>query len=810
MRLTATYRVQLHADYTFSDTEQIVPYLADLGVSHLYLSPILSAVPGSLHGYDVIDHASVAAELGGRDGLESLARVAHDAGLGVVVDIVPNHMALVAPQWTNQPLWAMLREGQDAVTARWFDVDWAALDGRFGLPVLGESLEEELAAGALVLDTGRPDEGPAAGQPVIRYHEHVLPVAPGTADGTAEGDVAAVLARQHYLLAGWREAGEVLNYRRFFEVDSLIGVRVELPEVFEQTHRVLLELHHAGLVDGFRIDHPDGLADPEGYLEQLSAACRPGTPVWVEKILEGSERLPEQWRCSGTTGYDANAALQVALVDPETTEAVSAAWLRAGGDPDLGVVIAESKREAVEELLQPEVTRLLRLSCAVLPEHDPVALREAMVELLVAVEVYRAYVRPGHPPQPGADRPLLEAVERAIAALPSREQVITDLAGVLGDPDHAAHDPAAARDLAVRFQQTTGPVMAKGIEDTAFYRWHRLVALNEVGADPAHGVDPEASLLHDWARHQAEHWPQGMTTLSTHDTKRSEDVRARILAVSGDAASWDRCTDAFVAAALRHRVDRPTAHLLWQTLVGAGRIGERRLLAYLEKAMREAKDRTSWVDTAEGYEDRVTALAREALAPGDLADAVAEAVSRSEDAIRALTLGQKLLQLTLPGVPDTYQGGAGLDLSLVDPDNRRPVDYRDRIDRLAHLDSGGPVRDLADAVVLVTSRALRLRAEQPDLFGPGSGYAVVPGNEHLLGFVRGDLRVGGGVAALATRAPHGLARRGGWGQRRALIVPGQWRDVLSGTRHQVGQDGLRCAELFAELPVALLVKGEAR
>ncbi|GAA1146227.1 malto-oligosyltrehalose synthase [Ornithinicoccus hortensis] len=798
---TATYRLQLHAGFTFDDAAGVVPYLADLGVSHVYLSPVLTAVPGSMHGYDVLDHTRVDPELGGREGLERLAGACRDLGLGVVVDVVPNHMALVAPEWANAPLWEVLRDGRRAATAHWFDVDWAALDGRFGLPLLGEPLADVLAAGQLTLDTGRDDEGPAAGQPVVRYYEHTFPVAPST---VREGDdVAAVLERQHYLLASWKEP--VLNYRRFFEVDGLVAVRVEESDVFERTHRLLLDLHHAGVIDGFRIDHPDGLADPEGYLAMLSRSCRPGTPIWVEKILEGQEELPRQWAVSGTTGYDANAALQAALVDPGTTRDVDAAWTGIGGAESLEEVVAGTKRAAVDDLLGPEVERLHRLAVRVLPHAEPGRLREALRELLVGVDRYRIYIRPGHTTAPGEVERLRATVEQAAAARPDLAAEVRDLGQVLTEPE-AGHDPEAGRDLVVRFQQTTGPVMAKGIEDTAFYRWHRLVALNEVGADPAAPADPAA--LHTWAQRQATHWPRGMTTLSTHDTKRSEDVRARLVAVAGDARGWRRCTELFAAAARDRDVDPPTAHLIWQTLVGAGEeVAGDRLADYLVKAMREAKTHTNWIAVDEDYESRVLGLARDAGRDGPLLEAVREVVAGSAQAIRATVLGQKLLQLVLPGLPDTYQGCESLDLSLVDPDNRRPVDYAVLRKRLAALDAGGGPTDLAGEKLLVTSRALRLRARRPEAFGPGAGYRALDGGPHLLGVLRDDR-----VAALATRAPHGLAAAGGWGGATVALPPGRWRDELDGAVHEgsVHEGGvLSLATVLADRPVALLVRDGA-
>ncbi|MGZ4697333.1 MAG: malto-oligosyltrehalose synthase [Oryzihumus sp.] len=813
--VTATYRLQLHAGFGFADAEAQVPYLAALGVSHLYLSPVLQAVPGSMHGYDVLDHTRVSSDLGGEDALVRLAATAHRHGLGLVVDVVPNHMALVAPESANAPLWQVLREGRDAPTADWFDIDWKSGGGRLGLPILGDTLAAILEAGELVL-------GDLDGEPVIRYHDHVFPVALGT-----EGeDVAEVLARQHYQLASWRETDTMLNYRRFFEIDELIAVRVELEEVFEATHRLLLDLNHRGVIDGFRIDHPDGLADPEGYLQRLRDATRQGTLVWVEKILEGHERLSTTWACDGTTGYDALQAVQAALVDPAAADVLEECWVAAGGEPRLARSVERAKRQVVDESLAPEVDRLTRRAREALPALDPERLRLAVVELLVAGEVYRAYVRPDERLSREARRRIEEARAAAVAARPDLEAEVDALVELALGEDADLH-PAAV-DFAVRLQQTWGPVMAKGIEDTTFYRWHRLVALNEVGADPSVLETGSAEALHGWAEAQQRDWPRGMTTLSTHDTKRSEDVRARLLAVAGDPEAWQRCSAAFRAAADEFGVDRPTAHLVWQTLVGAGDVGPERLHGYLVKALREATQRTAWVDGDEADEKRVLALADAALVPGGLREVWLDALRRNAVAVRATVLGAKLLQLCLPGVPDTYQGSEVVDLSLVDPDNRRPVDFASRAEALSFLDSldltqplpveveqvrppvsGGPVEtvkgtrmlQLDEEKLLVTTRALRLRREDPEAFGLGATYRPLQStSEHALGFLRSDR-----VAAVVTRAPARLERTGGWPDGAMVLLPeGHWEDRLTGRVHVGGE--VACADLIATRPVALLVR----
>src|SRR5680860_220488 len=786
MAVTATYRLQLHAGFTFGDAAEHVTYFADLGVSHLYLSPILAAVRGSKHGYDVLDHARIAEDLGGEQGLVALAETARQHGLGLVVDVVPNHMAFVAPEHTNGQMWQVLRDGMRAETAHWFDIDWQAGGGRLGLPILAGTLQEALKAGEIRL-------GEYDGQRVLRYFDHVLPLAAGTQGGGVE----EVLAQQHYRLANWRDKATVLNYRRFFEVDELIAVRVELPDVFEATHRLLLDLNHRGVVDGLRIDHPDGLADPEGYLIRLRAATRPGTVIWVEKILEGDERLPTSWACEGTTGYDAARAVSTALVDPLAAPVLDRTWQEAGGDLDLHRVIDASKRQVVEEMLGAEVERLTRRAAGALPRSAVDRLRRAVTELLVAGEVYRAYLQPGEPLTSLARQRLRDARNTAVHSRPDLEVEIDGLVGLAA----GTHDDRDAADFAVRLQQTWGPVMAKGIEDTAFYRWHRLVALNEVGGDPSDVADARPDVLHPWAEHQQRDWPRGMTTLSTHDTKRSEDMRSRLLAIAGDTAAWARCSEVFAEAADSVGVDRPTAHLLWQTMAGVGDISAERLHGYLTKAVREAKLHTSWVDGDEASESAVLALADRATAPGALRDTVDAAVAENESSIRATVLGAKLLQLMLPGVPDVYQGCEIVDLSLVDPDNRRPVDFADRASRLARVDdpaAGGNLTGLDDEKLLVTSRALRARRANPELFDERATYAALrSSSEHALGFLRS-----GRVACVVTRAPHRLRAGGGWDDAAVTLPDGTWRDELTGATYDGGQ--IPCAVLLDHLPVALL------
>ncbi len=757
----STYRLQLTRDFGFGAAAELADYLAGLGVSHVYLSPILQAAPGSRHGYDVVDHSRVSADLGGEDGFRAMTRRFREHQLGVIVDIVPNHMAIPVPESLNRQLWSVLADGPGSRYARWFDIDWAALDGRFLLPILAGRAGDCLAELAIAEDR------------TLRYHDHVLPLRPGTEDLP----MRELLDAQHYELAYWRDAGTRLNWRRFFDVTSLIGIRQEDPAVFGATHEVLLRLVGEGLIDGLRVDHPDGLADPCGYFGWLADGTG-GAWVVAEKILAPDERLPREWRCAGTTGYDALALVDGLFLDQAGAVGLSGAYQRftAGAAATFAEVAEAAKREIAVGTFAAELNRLIRL----IPGAGADDLRTALVELLAAFGVYRAYLRPGQPPPSAAVRAVAVAAAAARCRLPERLHHALDAVcdGVLG---------AGPAELVVRFQQTTGPVMAKGVEDTACYRWSRLVSLNEVGSDPDRfGVGPAG--FHAAAARLATDWPCTLTTLSTHDTKRQEDVRARLAVLAEYPDEWAAEVSAWHEAA-DGGIDPDTEYLIWQTLVGAWPISAERLAGYLIKAVREAKTRTSWTDPDEGYESAVLGLVRNAPV-----DRIAAFVHRLAPDARVNSLGAKLVQLTMPGVADVYQGCELTGFALVDPDNRRDVDYQRRRTMLAE----GRPAGLDGEKLLVTSRALRLRRDHPEWFA-GSYTpltATGPAAGHVIAFQRG-----GRAVTVATRLPAGLRRRGGWGGTE-LSLSGQhgWRDVLTGVTH----DRLQLSGLTQHLPVALL------
>ncbi|MFF8839148.1 malto-oligosyltrehalose synthase [Streptomyces sp. NPDC015130] len=767
---TATYRLQLQPEFPFAAAERAVPHLAGLGVSHLHLSPVLEAVPGSTHGYDVTDHRSVRAELGGEDGLRALAATARAHGLGLVVDLVPNHMA--ASPRHNHALRSVLREGPDSPYARWFDVDWAAGDGRLLLPVLPARLPE-------VRDRLRVSDG------ALHLDGQDFPLRAGTGGLPLD----ELLDAQWYRLAWWRLARTELNYRRFFTISELIGVRVEDPEVFAATHAKIVELVADGVVEGLRIDHPDGLADPQGYLEDLAAAT--GGRCWtvVEKILTGTEPLPAAWPVAGTTGYDALRQVEGVLTDPVGADELADVYREfTGSAGDRGGRWEATARRAAYEVVTHDLaaetaalTRIAQRICAADPalrDHAPWAVRTAVRELLVRVPVYRTY-------RTGGEEVLTPAAARgakAAFAVPeeaSAVDLVRDLAlGSLGDgPEHRA--------FRARFAQTSSALRAKSVEDTAFYRYTPLLSANEVGGDagrPAVSVDD----FHAYCLRIARDWPATGTVLSTHDTKRSADVRAAIAVLAQCPEVW--------AALLTEvsGVPAPDPHLAWtawQTAFGFGAPDAERLGPAVLKSVREAGLRTSWTEPDAAYERAVAEFT--ATGPGRIPlRSASEAAFALEPHIRAHALGAALVQLTMPGVPELYQNTEREYRALVDPDNRAPF-------------APGPDDDRTALV----RAALGLRRERPEAFGPGGAYAPLtasgPAAAHCLAFARS-----GAVVTAVTRLSLRLAEAGGWQDTELVLPDGRWADLLDGVREFTGGPAteLKLAELFADRPVALLAR----
>jgi (1->4)-alpha-D-glucan 1-alpha-D-glucosylmutase len=767
--ILSTYRLQLRGTssdfgFTFADAEQLLDYLDELGVSHLYLSPILTAVIGSSHGYDVTDPTTVSAELGGAEGFAQLSAAAQARRMGLVVDIVPNHVGVDKPE-QNPWWWDVLRHGRSSAYAPFFDIDWDLGDGRIILPLLGS--DDDVAD--LTVDGD-----------VLRLGDLALPIAPGT--GGSSG--AQVHDRQHYRLIGWQRG--LCGYRRFFSITSLASLRQEDRSVFEASHAEVARWFSDRLVDGLRVDHPDGLSNPTGYLSRLRELAGPDAWIVIEKILAVNEALEPTLPVAGTTGYDVLRDLGGLFVDPRGAPALTALFESAGLDYQrMPAILADVKTAAATDTLASELGRLRRCIVAATNADHP-QLPVAVAMLLSRVGVYRSDYRSLAAVLPTA----LAETQSAAPALGVPLQLIATAIADHGEP-------------AVRLQQLCGAVMANAVENCLFYRDARLVSLNEVGGEPNRfGVG--AAEFHHSAATRAQLWPETMTTLSTHDTKRGEDVRARIGVLSQVPSLWSE----FVARGetLAPSPDPATGLFLWQNIFGAwpasgevtGELRDR-LHAYSEKAIREAAWQTSWHDPNTDFEHAVHSWLDTVLdgpASRELTSLVVQLNSHAEND----ALGQKLLALTVPGIPDIYQGTELWDDSLVDPDNRRPVDYGARRQALKSLQSP---KSLRHPKIRVVNAALRLRRARPATFLHGSYrpvLAVGTAADHLVAFQRGD-----DVLVAVTRWTVHLEKTG-WGDTVVPVPNGSWTNALTGT----GVTGKTpAAELFAELPVALLERADA-
>jgi (1->4)-alpha-D-glucan 1-alpha-D-glucosylmutase len=762
-RVLSTYRLQLRGPasgqpFTFADACDIVDYLDALGVSHIYLSPILTAVHGSAHGYDVTDPTTVSDELGGPDGLRRLSEAARKRKIGLIVDIVPNHVGVDVPA-QNPWWWDVLRDGRKSPYCSYFDIDWRLDEqGRIVLPVL----ESDDDVAELRVD----------GE-VLRLGDLVFPIAPGTGAGTG----AQVHDRQHYRLVGWRSG--VCGYRRFFSVTSLAGLRQEDRDVFDASHVEVRRWFDERLVDGVRVDHPDGLADPPSYLRWLRGLIGTDAYLVIEKILAPDEALEPTLPVDGTTGYDALREIGGVFVDPAGTESLVALADSVGFSrtavPEL---TAELKVAAATDTLGSELRRLCRAVVAATGTDHP-DLPAAIATLLTDIGVYRC-------DYPGLSALLSTAIATTVAAHPELAAPVALVVAALQHPEPAA-----------RFQQLCGAVTAKAVEDCLFYRDPTLVSLNEVGGEPERfGVS--TAEFHHSAAVRARDWPTAMTTLSTHDTKRGEDVRARIGVLSQVPQLWATLVTGWEATT--PSPDPATGLFLWQNIFGvwpeSGVVDEAlrtRLHGYTEKAIREAHLHTSWAQPDSAFETAVHGWLDSVL-DGPVAAGLTELVSRLSPHAHSDALGQKLLALTVPGVPDVYQGTELWDDSLVDPDNRRPVDYAVR--RAA-------LQTMAHPKLRVVAAALHARRDRPDTFRTGR-HTPMPATgtaaEHLIAFGRGD-----DVVVAVSRWTVVLSEKG-W-QDTALTLPdGSWRDRMTGW---VRTGDVPAAQLFAELPVSLLERTDA-
>jgi (1->4)-alpha-D-glucan 1-alpha-D-glucosylmutase len=745
----ATYRLQFHRGFTFADAEAIVPYLDRLGISHIYASPITTAAPGSTHGYDVVDPTRINPELGGEAGFRRLVAALRARNMGVIIDIVPNHMGVAGDTnaWWND----VLLRGQSSPYAAIFDIDWSR---PILLPVLGGPLDEALADGAITLDRhdGR--------HWLSLYGERRLPLRDEDQASAGREPLAALLDRQHYRLASWRTANDDLNWRRFFAINELAGVRVEDPAVFAMTHALYFRLHDEGLIDGVRIDHVDGLTDPLGYCRALRA--RLGEDAWIviEKILGPGEVLSQEWAVNGTSGYDFMEEAAALLHHPSGAAPLACLWHDISGRrADLATEELLARQQLLAWQFSGQLEQCVDAFAAIAPDGITRGmLRRALERLLWIFPVYRTY----GPTPPATDAEVRATVRLRVAPhVPPGEMPVVDLVlrWLAGEGNHA--DPVR------RFQQLSAPIAAKALEDTAFYRYGRLLSRNDVGFDAGHmALEPSAFHLRMQAR--ARDWPTAMLTTATHDHKRGEDSRARLAVLSALPDQWGGIVSDWEAIAepLSHGVDCGDRYMLFQTLLGAwpdtldASFGDR-ITAWQTKALREAKLRSSWEAPNESYEARCNDLALTLIDSPSFRASITAFLAEIAPAATRHSLVQAALRCTMPGVPDLYQGTEFADLSLVDPDNRRPVDYDARIAALDH----------PPAKLRLIATLLNLRREHPDVFARGSyDPASVDGTDRLLAFER---RHGDVIFRCA------LALDGGQSTGAIRFHSGEERDVAS-------------------------------
>ncbi|MDO5048412.1 MAG: malto-oligosyltrehalose synthase [Actinomycetaceae bacterium] len=814
----STYRLQLTPDFPFEKAQGVLEYLVNLGVTDVYLSPILQAAPGSNHGYDVVDHRHVSAQLGGREGFEAFANRAHELGLAVIVDIVPNHMAVPTPVWHNKAMWSVLKHGPSSAFAHWFDVD---LDDPILMPILGKRVGQVLADQELELTKMIIPTEPQYGQQwVLRYYDHVFPVA----KGTESLPLSVLVERQHYRLAHWKVADEELNYRRFFDVGTLAGLRIEQEDVFQATHALLFDLFEGGFIDGFRVDHPDGLVNLTEYFRRLSEATG-GAWIVAEKILEGEEELPGEWPVSGTTGYDTAWRLHALLTEPSGAMPLGAVMhsLTSDSPSSLPEVITEAKAQIVDTSLAAEVRRVGTLIWTIcqedirLRDHTFRGLIDSLRQLVIEFDRYRGYVIPGQPVSSHTRQIVQDAADRARAKLDDDLDDTMDVivALVLGDEVGSAGLDATderRREVIVRFQQICGAVQAKGVEDTAFYRWTHMTSLNEVGSSPE-VFSLDIDRFHAFEARLQSSWPATMTAGTTHDTKRGEDVRARISLLSQRATDWSSLITQLRSISSSFRpsnLDGRAENLMWQTIAGTwakvDRITPERLRDYLTKAVREQKEWTSWTSQDTEREAEFLDFATAVIEDPEVVELLDEWRDSNEDLLRSVVLPMKAIQLTLPGVADVYQGTEVTRTSLVDPDNRRPVDFEALQQLLDHVDESKP-KTLDEEKMLITATLLRLRRDLPDVFvSAKAGYEPLPTSSgHCLAFARtleGDPK----VLTIATRRQASLEQLGGWGDTSVVLPHGHWVDVFTGNHFDGGDT--RVEEILDAYPVAVLRNGD--
>lgn len=877
---SSTYRLQLHTEFDFDRAIAVLDYLAALGVSHVYASPYLQAAPGSMHGYDVVDHKSVNRELGGAAAHKRFCDRLEKFGLGQILDIVPNHMSIAE---NNRYWWDVLENGPQSRYAQYFDIDWESGEARMRnkilLPILEDQYGLVLAGGSVKITRNGTrlellcgtTHLPVAPHSMASFLLHAAEICHSDTLGfiadslvslaPQEGNEPEAMARQrrdrgvlfdlldrtfaekpetlgcldvaiekanadtdaldaflqlqNYRIAYWRAADEDLGYRRFFDVNSLIGLRVERKAVFDETHALILEWLRNGVLDGVRVDHPDGLRDPQRYFERLRDAA-PGAWIVAEKILARNEPLRESWPIDGTTGYDFLNMVNGLLVSPEGLSMLNELYQSLFPEPvDYRALVRDKKIAVMQEGLGSDVNRLTSIFLEICDrdrdhrDYSRADIRRAIREIAAGFVVYRTYINP--------DADEVHDIDAAViqGALDTAIQNRSDLdAGLL----HFVADVLLMRsrgelesEFLLRFQQFTGPVMAKGFEDTVLYCYNRLVGLNEVGSDPYAGT-VSIEEFHRYNAHIQRDHPSAMVTLTTHDTKRGEDVRARLAVLSEVPARFGSAIARWLSLNSVHRTenmpDPNTEYLFYQTLIGAWPISVERTLAYMQKATREAKQKTSWTHNDEKFESSLQDFIRKALASKEFIAELEVFVEEIQQAGRTNSLAQTLLKYTVPGVPDLYQGSELWDHRLVDPDNRAPVDFEQRrklLQEMKDMSAEGVLSRMEDGLpkLWTIHRALETRAAYPQCFGQDGRYEPLLANgrqaDHVVAFLRGDR-----IVTVVPRLT--VAAQDGWDDTNIELPPGNWRNVLSNVDMRGGECCI--ADLLSQFPVALLTLEE--
>ena len=807
----ATYRLQFNEHFRLADALSLVPYFHELGISHIYASPLFKAAAHSGHGYDVCDFGRLNPEIGTEDDLQKLVAALREYEMGLILDIVPNHMGI----GTSENIWwqDVLKNGRTSRFANYFDIQWDSVDPKLQdkvlLPILGDHYQRVLQRGELKVQMER-------GEPVLHYFENKFPVVRDSIPKNFSVEALnadlpaldALIQKQNYCLAFWGEGDLRLNYRRFFAVSTLAGVRVEDEAVFNDVHALLKQWLKKKWLDGLRVDHPDGLRDPKNYLHRLRALA-PDLWLVVEKILQPEEEMPEDWPVEGTVGYEFLNQLNGLFIETKNEKTLLDFYSDFTGEPvDSGKMVREKKRLVLETLFITEVNRLTDLlvqiaSCR--PAHQNFSrecLHEALMEFTACFPIYRTYIRPSEEFVSESD---VLYIEDAVAiAKKSRSDLSPELFDFLKDLLLLHFHGEQENEFVARFQQLTGPTMAKGVEDTTFYCLNYFLSLNEVGGGPGKfGVNEDE--FHEFCLKQQKQNPHTLFGTSTHDTKRSEDVRARLNVLSEMPAEWGKAVLRWSKMNERHRKnhfpDRNIEYVLYQTLVGSWPISPERLLTYMEKASCEAKQHTDWNHRDAKYDAALKFFAIAALHNEEFTRDLEKFVGSLEEAAQINSLAQTLIKLTAPGVPDIYQGNEIWDFSLVDPDNRRPVDFALRRSLLAEakqltVEDAWKRRGEGLPKLWLIQKALAFRAQYEGAFSGGYEPVFPRGEnaEHIVAFIRG-----GSVMTIVPRFTRSRV-----GEMPTLHLPdGNWRNEFTG---EIFSGEVAVSDLFQKFPVALLVR----